>query len=169
MYQYSPKSNKKIEKTVFLGFLGLATLFYIGSIMPNMPYPAAFQLVSFALLTVVIIVVFKFMLCHYVYCVEKRAEDSPLGEGCDLVIVERIRSRATTVCRLDVEKILSVRRVTEGNKKILSSEHKGKNVYRYVAEMRADNVYLIAAEQNGETIYVYILSDSVLEELLTCH
>lgn len=169
MYEYSSKSNKKTEKTVFFGLLGLATLFYVGSIIPNMPFPAVLQLVAFALLAVAIIVVSKFMLCHYVYCVEKREDDSPMGEGYDFVVVERIGKRAITVCRFDTEKILSVRRVTAENKKALALEHRGKNVYRYTAEMRADNVYLLAAEQNGEPVYVYILSDTVLEKLLSHH
>ena len=166
MYEYSPKTNKKTEKTVFFGFLGLATLFYVGSLIPNMLFPAVFQLIAFALLAVAIIVVSKFMLCRYIYCVEKREDDSLLGEGYDFVIVERIGRRSTTVCRFGTDKIVSLTRVTKENKKSLADEHRGKNVYRYTAEMRADNVYLLVAEQYGQTAYVYILADAVLEKIL---
>ena len=157
MYEYVPKSDKKTEKLIFFGMLGLATLFYVGSIVPNMLFPALLQLIAFSLLTVAIVVISKFMICRYVYRIEPREATENLGEGYDFVIVQYSGKHVSTVCRCDLSSIVSMTHVTKENKRELSTSHKGKSVYRYVADLRADNVYFLEVSQYDRIFYLYIL------------
>lgn len=167
MYEYTPKTDKKKEKLIFLGLLVIAAIFYVGSLLPFMPFPAVFQFVAFAALAVAIVVVSKFMICHYVYRIEP-SETSPDG-GMDFVITECVGKRKTVVCRVERSAIVSVTPITRENKKALADLHRGKDVYRYMGEMFAENRYLVKIEQYGAELYIYILSDEGLLTAISNH
>lgn len=163
MYEYAPRSDKKLEKILFSGLLLLAAIFYIGSMMPNMPLPAMFQAVAFLCITFAIILISRYLITRYVY----RVQPSQTREGLDFEIVEYCGRRITTVCRIGVSEIVSVTPVTRENRRALARTHKRATVYRYTGTLSVDGTYLLYVEHGEEHFYLYILSDAHLERILS--
>lgn len=163
MYEYSPKSDKKLEKLIFSGLLVLSAIFFVGSKMPSMPLPILFQLVSFCLLAIALIGVGSILFCRYVYCVE------PIEGACgsrDLVIYKVRGERRVAVCRVACVSVSSMTLVTKENRRALAREHRNCRVYRYTDRICAENMYLLRLEEDGESVFLYVLSDSTLKDLI---
>lgn len=140
----------------------LGALLYGGSMLPNMPFPAVLQILSFVCFAIVIAIGSKLLLCHYVYQVETR-EDG----GLDLIIIEHCGKRVTVVCRLETAAILEVTHITSENRRELVKKHAKDHVYRYTGVLREENVYLLSCEHHGEKLVLYILADERLLSLIS--
>lgn len=166
MYEYTPKSDKKLEKLIFFGLVVLGVLFYGGSLIPYMPIPTVLRFLAFLIFIIVIMVGPKFLLCQYIYRIEQRCETDYMEQGLDLVIIECFGKRVRTLLRIELTAIHSMTLVTEENKRELSRKCKGKINFRYMANLGANNRYLLEISHNEELIYVYILSDDILKRYI---
>lgn len=159
MYQYDPKPEKKREKLLVFGMLSLALLLFVVSKMPNMKYPAFFQLFAVCFLAAAVFVASRCLLRRYVYQIEPGTDENVTP---DFTVTEYYGNHVTVVCRIsaaDVEKILPV---TAQNRKEISSMIRKKRVYYYTATLWANNKYLLLVRDEDETFYMHILADSRL-------
>ncbi len=161
MYEYAPISPKKREKTVTFLTSGLAVLLFGFSQIPNIPYPVIYQLLALGAATVAILFTTQYLMRRYVYRVEPREgadENAPL----DLVVTEYYGRRVSVVCRISVEDIESVTRVTAGNRRELAAREKGRQGFHYCGEWRAENCYLLCVRHEDAAFFLRILADEML-------
>ena len=156
------KLNKKREKLIVLGLFVLGTLFYGGSVIPNVPFPALIQLLSVLVWLSAALIAFRYLLLDYHYRIEAREGTDEL----DLVIVERRGRRVSTVCRVGIETIRSTTQICKENRRTVRELTREKTVYRYTAVLFSSDRYLLEIDDGNESYFVQIMSDSNLNRFL---
>lgn len=166
MYEYAPKSKKIREKVVLGISLALAAACFGVSNLPEIPFVAFYQLVMVFCLMCAILVTVRCLMRNYVYCVAPRA-DGQDGDPPDFTVTEIYGNRVSVVCRISVNDLRGVVRVTRKNKSAVSAMQKRKRVYHYTASLRPDPLYILVAEEEGEEILLHICADEGLIHELT--
>ena len=161
MYEYAPISPKKREKTVAFLTSGLAVLLFGFSQIPSVPFPVVYQLLALASITVAILFATQYLMRRYTYRIEVR-EGAGEETAPDLVVTEYYGRRVSVVCRISVDDIESVTRVTAENRRELAAREKGLHGYSYCGEWRAENCYLLCVRHEDATFFLRILADKTL-------
>lgn len=159
-YEYIPipKSNKtKRIATCF--FFGGIVLFVLGGIK-LIPFRLLLQFASIACFTLSIFMVGRFLLRSYAY----RIED--MGEGDEFFVDEITRKARFYVCRLELSKLVSVRKHSE-----LSREERSRRHYNYCPDALCDDSYMLEFKDSSydvtsDVILVRIQPDDKLLSLL---
>ena len=155
VYEYAPAYEKKKEKLLSGGCLGLAAALYLGAQIPSAPLPWLFQMLATALLSVVILLTSVILLRRYVYRIQRR-EDGEL----DFIIEEYTGRRKATVCRVSVASVLSVDVWNSSRKK---GEAKGEGLFFSYAGVLFDQTkYLVRVQERDVLLRIRICADERL-------
>lgn len=158
MYEFAPKLKKIREKIVMSVCLLISSLAY--GVSGFLPYPALYQLFAVILLTVAVLVIVRYLLRDYVYCIR---EDEN-GEACELSIVELMGKKQTVVCRVSLEE---VENILPRSVFVQSGMRRGNEIYRYVSEMFPENAFFVEILNGEKKFYVEICADRTLTELIS--
>ena len=163
-YEYDPKSPKKREKLVTFGLLALAAILFGVARIPNVPYPALFQLCMIFALVGVVMLVSRCLLRRFVYTVCEA--ESGTHNAPDFRITEYYGNHVTVVCRISVADIAQVTRITAQNRREISQMLRRQRVYHYTAQLWGDDIYLLKVFDEEEVFYLRIVADEHLISLI---
>ena len=160
-YEYIPVPKKnKMKKISISLFLSGLIVFIIGGI-EAIPFRVGLQLGSAILLVASIAVVVKYALKAYRY----RIDDC--GDGDEFFIDEITRSACFTVCRLELSKLVAVKKWSECDKELRS-----KKRYSYCPDILGDDTYLLEFfeskyDNSDKIIRIRLTPDEKLVSILT--
>ena len=136
MNQYIPSQNNHRAKKTATAFFAASLLLFGASGFKAISYRSAFQLVSFSLMTVAILLCVRFLFRSYCYRLE------PCDGGVDFVVLELSRRGADTVCRLSMSALLSVEPATRENL-AEKKKNRGIKIYNYCVDIAPDDALLL--------------------------
>lgn len=125
-----PKNNKTKKIATSFFFIGLI-LFVAGGVK-MIPFRSVLQLAAVASFVVSILLVGRFLLRYFAY----RIED--LGEGDEFFVDEITRKTRYSVCRLEMRKLVSVRKFSE-----LSKDERAQKRYNYCPDAFTSDAYML--------------------------
>ena len=160
MYEYAPRNEKRRERQIALclGIVGMAS--FVASFLDKTLLFFLFRILSYVLLVTTAVIVGRYLSRRYSYRVAPREGGDILGN--DLTITEYVNKRTRVVCRISVEDITKVERVTGKNCKAVFKDARGNRIYRYTDCMGYENTYLLWTVDGEETVCVLILADERL-------
>lgn len=160
MYKYAPEPRRRKEKLLLAASLILGGASFSFSLLEWISYPALYQLAAFACFTASVMLLSRYLLRDYVYCVEPRngIPEAPL----DLTVTEALGRRSTVVCRIALSDIREAVRITAENRKVLAAQIKGKRVFVYTPEMSPLDCLLLTVEDGESVYFVKICADEAL-------
>ena len=150
MFEFAPKPSRIKEK------LWMSLCFVFGTVSYGfgqiLPYPMVCQLFAVALFTAAVLIMVRYLMRDYVYCVETDAD----GMDAELVIVETMGKRRTVVCRVAVTDIVGIFSATDvANLKKLKPM-KAKGIYRYLSQMKSENSTFLEILDDGKSSFLEI-------------
>jgi len=157
MYKYVPKPKKIREKIIMSVCLLLSALSY--GVSSFLPYPALYQLFTVVSLTAAVLIIVRYLLRDYVYCI---CEDEN-GDAYELVVVEIMGKKQTVVCQILLENVGSVysrQEFAEGD------VPRKSNIYRYVSELFPEDGYFVRVLDGEKNFFIQICADMRLLELI---
>lgn len=154
----APTPDKRREKHLVFLLTILGILLFVISGLPGMLLPGLWQLFAVASLAFAIYVLALCLLRRYVYALEPR-ENAPAEAPLDFTVTELRGKRRTVVARFSVEDLREIRPVTEGNRRAVAKEMRGKRCFDYSGVLFAEPTAYIEAEVSGETVFVKILAE----------
>ena len=154
----TPQNNRTKRLATWLFICGI--ILFIAGGVKIIPFRFILQLVALATLTASIMLMGRFLLRAYAY----RIED--MGEGDELFVDEITRRSRYTVCRMELSKLVSVRKWEE-----YSKEERAKKRYSYCPDAFGDGSYVLefsdsAYDITAERIRVRIAPDEKLLSIL---
>ena len=158
-YEYFPMpKNNKTKKMATSFFFGGLILFVLGG-LKMIPFRSVLQLAAVASFVVSIMLVGRFLLRYYAY----RIED--MGEGDEFFVDEITRRTRFSVCRLEMAKLIGVRKLADGPK-----DEKNKRRYNYCADAFTKDAYMLEFidskyDTAADNIRVIIQPDDKLLEI----
>lgn len=169
MYEYIPEKNPK-KMTGILILLGAAAALML--ILPmafeSIPYKWSFQLVGIGAIAAMIYIVSVYSARSFVYRVRAREDALGVVLGYDLTVTEVTQRSAVTVCRIGLENISAVERLSgRPTDRAQKNAAKGYKRFNYVADMGAPVRCVIYASECGENVAVRISADEYLYGILT--
>ena len=165
MYEYTPVRKKTREMTTALLLLGVGIALLYVSRIQGIPYPVLWQTGTFVLAVAAVLIVGRFVMRSYTYCVEAGEGEDP--EARDLVIVEHYGRRNTVVCRVGLNQIRSaVRPESREARAAVAAKRKGKRVYHYTAAFSVPDLCVAEVGESDETFFLYFCADQALFDLL---
>lgn len=172
MYEYIPEKNPK-KMTGILILLGAAAalMLLLPSVLESLPYKWSFQLVGVGVIAAMIYIVSVYSARSFVYRIRAREDASGVVCGYDLTVTEVNQRSAVTVCRIGLENISAVERVSEGRAAARAQKknavNKGYKRFNYVADLGSPVRCVIYACECGENVAVRISADEYLYGILT--
>lgn len=154
----APTPDKRREKHLVLLLMILGILLFALSGLPGMLLPGLWQLFAVASLAFAIYVLALCLLRRYVYALEPR-ENAPAEAPLDFTVTELRGKRRTVVARFSVEDLREIRPITDGNRRTVAKEMRGKRCFDYSGVLFAEPTAYIEAEVSGETVFVKILAE----------
>lgn len=172
MYEYIPEKNPK-KMTGILILLGAVAvlMLLLPSVFESLPYKWSFQLVGVGAIAAMIYIVSVYSARSFVYRVRAREDALGVVLGYDLTVTEVTQRSAVTVCRIGLENISAVERLSDGQAAARAQKKnavsKGYKRFNYVADMSAPVRCIIYACECGENVAVRISADEYLYGILT--
>ena len=154
----APTPDKRREKHLVFLLMILGILLFVISGLPGMLLPGLWQLFAVASLAFAIYVLALCLLRRYVYALEPR-ENAPAEAPLDFTVTELRGKRRTVVARFSVEDLREIRPITDGNRRTVAKEMRGKRCFDYSGVLFAEPTAYIEAEVSGETVFVKILAE----------
>ena len=154
----APTPDKRREKHLVFLLTILGILLFVISGLPGMLLPGLWQLFAVASLAFAIYVLALCLLRRYVYALEPR-ENAPAEAPLDFTVTELRGKRRTVVARFSVEDLREIRPITDGNRRTVAKEMRGKRCFDYSGVLFAEPTAYIEAEVSGETVFVKILAE----------
>lgn len=168
IYDYAPKKNTMQLTGVILCLASLAAGLFLPSVLiQNLPFKWAFQLVSIAILTVVIFIVTRFMAKSFLYSVVQTDNDA-----LDFTVTEITNGGRSkiTVCRIALRGIESVEEINRGKKSDCEAQRKiekkakkeGRKSFNYCPSLSPASVCILLCEECGEKFLIKLECDDTL-------
>lgn len=154
----APTPDKRREKHLVFLLTILGILLFVLSGLPGMLLPGLWQLFAVASLAFAIYVLALCLLRRYVYALEPR-ENAPAEAPLDFTVTELRGKRRTVVARFSVEDLREIRPITDGNRRTVAKEMRGKRCFDYSGVLFAEPTAYIEAEVSGESVFVKILAE----------
>ena len=164
IYEYAPRFQKKKEKLLCYGLLGLAALLIAASYIPGAPYPGMIQLLGLGAIVAMIMVFSMCVAHHYTYSIVEREGRSP-----DFIITEYYGKRVTVVCRVSVDAVMTATPWNEETRRTFEEKKKGLHSYTYTGVLFDEKQYYLDVEEDGVSFFVRICADECLIRMLTAH
>lgn len=157
MYKFAPKLKKTKEKIIMSVYLLLAGLSYGASGL--LPFPALYQLVAVLSLTVSVLVIVRYLLRDYVYCIRENED----GEASELAVVEIMGKKQTVVCRILLQNVGRI-----FSREVFASEDVPRKsiAYRYVSERTSTQSFFVEILDEEKNYFIEICADERLLELI---
>ena len=158
MYEYFPKEPKKKELLILFGLLGAGLFLYGISQIPNLPFPAALQMLAVILLGCAVVVLTRYLLRDFCYRIEARGgSDVP-----DLTVTEYCGKRISVVCRISLGDIVTVRPINAREARSLAKAQRNRRIYDYTCRINPENLYLVTVRDGEESYDLRIVADKGL-------
>lgn len=154
----APTPDKRREKHLVFLLTILGILLFVLSGLPGMLLPGLWQLFAVASLAFAIYVLALCLLRRYVYALEPR-ENAPAEAPLDFTVTELRGKRRTVVARFSVEDLREIRPITDGNRRTVAKEMRGKRCFDYSGVLFAEPTAYVEAEVSGESVFVKILAE----------
>lgn len=154
----APTPDKRREKHLVFLLTILGILLFALSGLPGMLLPGLWQLFAVASLAFAIYVLALCLLRRYTYALEPR-ENAPAETPLDFTVTELRGKRRTVVARFSVEDLREIRPITDGNRRTVAKEMRGKRCFDYSGVLFAEPTAYIEAEVSGESVFVKILAE----------
>ena len=163
-YEYAPRFQKKKEKLLCYGLLGLAAALIALSYVPGVPYPGYVQLLGMGAIVAMIMIFSMCVAHHYAY----RIVECENGE-LDFVVTEYYGKRVTVVCRVAVASVVSATPWNKETRKRFFEQKKGVPSYVYSGVLFDEAQYVLDVDEGGTRFFVRICADETLIRLLVNH
>ena len=163
MYQYQSNAPKRREMTFAVAAFALGAAFFALSKLPNAVLPSLLQLFGMAHFTVFLWLLVSCFLQTYTYCITPR-EGAYDNDAPDFVILQRKGTRSQVVCRISVQDVVAMERITPENRRAIAQKCRGAQVYRYVDRIYPENLYLLTVRDGDLEYYLRILTDERLRQ-----
>ena len=131
-YEYIPIPKNNKTKKIATSFFFLGLILFVAGGLKIIPFRSLLQLAAIASFVVSILLVGRFLLRYYAY----RIED--MGEGDEFFVDEITRKTRYSVCRLEMKKLVSVRKFSE-----LTKDERAKKRYNYCPDAFTSDAYLL--------------------------
>ena len=166
MYEYIPQKNlKKTTGIVLLLGAAAAVAVFFTSLFPEMPFRWALQLMAIGCLAAIVYITARYVTKSFIYRIEKRDEDG----GLDLTVTELTGGKKpVTVCRIGLESISAVSRVTEENRESLKKKagDSGRKKFIYICDIKPPVTLWLFAEECGEPLSIKISANEEFASLI---
>ena len=100
------------------------------------------------------------------FCWVEVGESSTSAGYPDFTVTEYTGKRMRVVCRISVDEVESVEKITKENKERIAKEMHGHPHYRYTGVLFSEEVYLLRIRGSGEYTYLQILANKDLIDAL---
>lgn len=164
MYEYAPLLQKGRVRAIAILLLLLGFALFGFSQINGLPFPIIYQFLGLLSLAGFIVLVARYLMRRYVYCVAPR-EDGMDGE-LEFTVTEYYGRRICVVCRISVSAVEEILPVDAKNKKRLNELQRGRLFYDYTADIFASNRYLLVVVDGDHRFCARILADDMLLNLL---
>lgn len=154
----APTPDKRREKHLVILLFLLGILLFTLSGLLEMAIPLLWQLLAVVSLSLAVYVLALCLLRRYVYAIEPR-EGASADAPYDFTVTELRGKRRTVVARFSVTEIRNIRPVTEGNRRALAAELRGKRSFDYSGVLFAESAAYVEAELAGEAVVIKILAE----------
>ena len=158
---YAPQMPKKKEKLLLWGFLILGLAAFLASRIPQVLLPLGLQAVGTVSLVLAAMIFTKYVSRRYVYCVEMNEESLATGSP-DFTVTEYAGNRLRVVCRISVDEVESVERITRENRARLKRETRECACFDYTGVLFCEDVYLVRLRGSEEHTCLRILANKDL-------
>ena len=158
---YAPQMPKKKEKLLFWGLLTLSLVAFLSSNVPQVLLPLGLQAVGAVSLALAAMIFTKCINRRYVYRVEMKEEGLETGSP-DFTVTEYAGNCMRVVCRISVDEVESVERITRENRAHLKREIRERSWFDYTGVLFCEDVYLVRLRGNEEDTYLRILANKDL-------
>ncbi len=162
MYEVIPKRTNKAAEYVSFIMIITAFLAMLFTTLPTLPYRSLMQLASLVLLGVALMLLGRYVYKTYAYAIIQ-TDDGKL----DLTVTEVKRRSRITVCRIGLDGVEKIVKVTKENKKATEAERTGRKVFSYCVEMSPAEQYYIFSVECGEPLLIKLSADEKLFELIS--
>ena len=153
MHEYMPTGNRgRLKIACFITFMAAVLLFFTSSI-EGILYPAAMQFAAVLIMTVVIMLMGRYLMRCYLYRI---ADD---GEGMDFTVDEVSKRGRYTVCRLALSSLVDCKPWNNETK-----PPRGKKIYNYCVDIRPRDSYVLTFADGDDFIYIRLSPD---EKMIT--
>lgn len=155
-YEYMPTPKNQWIKTLCMGlFFGALVLFGASGLKDVIRMPWLLQFLAICMMTVSILLMGRYLLRYYLYRVEEVDGD------VDFTVTEITRRGGTTVCRMGLSQLRSVKEWNEENK-----PPRGKKIYHYCVDARPVGSCLLEFADGEDAIYIRFSPDEKMVEIL---
>lgn len=162
MYEIIPKRTNKAPEYVCFIMIITAFLAMFFTTLPSLPFRSLMQLGALILLGVALMLLGRYVYKAYAYAIIQTDE----GE-LDFTVTELKRRSRITVCRIGLNGIEKIVKVTKENKKEIEAERRGRKVFNYCVDMSPTEEYYIFSEECGESLLIKLSPDEKLFELIS--
>ena len=167
MYQYIPPKNpQKTTGIILLLVAAAAVAVFFTTIFPNMPLRWLLQLFAVGILVAIIYITTRYVTKSYIY----KISPSDREGGFDFTVTELTGGKhAVTVCRVGVESITEITRLTPENKAEAkkTSLADGRKRFIYICDIQPPHTLMLFAEECGESLAIMISADEEFASLLS--
>jgi hypothetical protein len=154
---FEPQESKKKEKLLCGGAFLLGVIATASSRIPEILFPAGLQMVGAVSLVLSAMIVAGCLVRRYVYRIEVE-DDSKMGTP-DLTVIEYMGKRVRVVCRVSLDEVADVERITRENKERIVKEMKGHPKFNYTGVLFSESMWLVRLKGSGEYTYLQILAN----------
>lgn len=167
MYQYIPPKNPQKTTGIILLLLAAAAVsVFFTTVFPNMPLRWLLQLFAVGMLVAIIYITTRYVTKSYIYKISSRDRENAL----DLTVTELTGGKhAVTVCRVGMENITEILRLTPENKAEMKKKslEGGRKRFIYICDIQPPVTLLLFAEECGDPLSIMISSDEEFASLLS--
>lgn len=158
---YAPQMPKKKEKLLFWWLLTLGLVAFLASRIPQVLLPLGLQAVGAVSLVLAAMIYTKCINRRYVYRVEMNEEGLATGSP-DFTVTEYAGNRLRVVCRISVDQVEGVERITRENRARLKLETRERSRFDYTGVLFREDVYLVRLRGSEEGTCLRILANKDL-------
>lgn len=167
MYQYIPPKNpQKTTGIILLLVAAAAVAVFFTTIFPTMPLRWLLQLFAVAVLVAIIYITTRYVPKSYIYKISPSDREGAL----DLTVTELTGGKhAVTVCRVSVESITEIARITPENKAEMKKKSlaDGRKRFVYICDIEPPVTLMLFAEECGDSLSIIISADEEFASLLS--
>ena len=163
MYEYTPKTNKKIPYIIVFFCLVSGIVLFMPSTLSE-DLSLWLRVIGIWAFAAAFIVTDRYLFTSYTYIIDQKDDGS-----VDFIVSELHFKKHRTVCRIAVGEIAAISRIEKGKKPALP---KKTRIFNYQAELFSQSYHLLRVENTDGEFFIKFSPDlkiiSLISEL-SCH